>query len=426
MKKLLTKIACSLDVRVVCKYVGHSRFVTAVTLTEPGVAMKSRSLLCLVGLALALTLSACGGSSGGGSSSDEIKLGVILSSTGPYSSIGVSEAEGAKAAAKAINAAGGVDGKKIKLVFEDAQSTPQAAAAAATKLIQNDKVAGLVGPEATALALAVAPIAQAQHIPLVSTSSSFLGALQPKDLPYSFAASPSTAKIFAPMLKYWAQQGITKIGVIGPKGDVFDGINAALKGMPGIEVVGAEQFEPGQADVTASMTKLAGDKPQAIVVAGAAADGAAAQKAWHTLAIDSVIVQIGSNSNQAFIDLAGEDSFTDKTVFAAFPSTVHDSLPADNPSKAAADDFVKVMTAGDSSFDPGSLAVLSWNAVYAFRDAINAASSNDSTKIRDALESTKMTNPLGEWQRSSKDHDGSVSPFVIATHDSSGWKYVTN
>lgn len=389
--------------------------------------MKRRCLLPIAGLALAVTLTACGGSDETASGGDAVvKIGVILSQTGPYSSIGVPEVEGAKAAVETINDAGGVDGKKIKLVFEDAQSTPQAAAAAATKLIQNDKVVGLVGPESTALALAVAPIAQAQQVPVVSTSSSFLGALDSKYLPYSFAASPSTAKIFAPMLKYWKEQGITKIGVIGPKGDVLDGITAALKAMPDVDLVGVEQFEPGQADVTASMTKLAGDHPQAIVVAAAAADGAAVQKAWHTLNVDSVLVQIGSNSNQEFIDLAGADAFTAKTVFAAFPSTVHESLPADDPSKKAADEFVQVMSEHDSHFDPGSLAVLSWNAVYALRDAVAAASSSDPKAIRDALETTKMTNPLGEWQRTAKDHDGSVSPFVIATHDASGWHYVTN
>lgn len=388
--------------------------------------MKRRSLLSVGGLALAVTLTACGGSSGGSSSDDTVRIGVILSETGPYSAIGKPELEGAKAAAAEINAAGGIDGKKLELVFEDAQSTPQAAAAAATKLIQNDGVVGLVGPEATALALAVAPIAQVQEVPMVSTSASFLGALDAKNLPYSFAAAAATSKTFAPLLKYWAEKDITKIGIIGPKGDVFDGISAALKAIPSVELVGAEQFEPGQADVTASMTKLAGDGPEAIVVAGAAADGATAQKAWRTLDVDSEIVQIGSNSNQAFIDLAGEDSFTDKTVFVGFPTTVHDSLPSDDPSKAEADKFVAVMSEKDPNFDPGSLAVLTWNAVYAFRDAIADAGSTDHEDVRDSLESVKMTNPLGEWQRSPEDHDGSANPFIIATHDSAGWHYVTN
>ncbi|MBN9110478.1 MAG: ABC transporter substrate-binding protein [Pseudonocardia sp.] len=393
--------------------------------------MKRFVLLPLAAVAAAtLALTGCsasgGGSSGGGTAAggDTINLGVVLSQTGPFSSIGLPEVQGAKAATEQINASGGVQGKKINLIVEDAKSTPQGAAAAATKLIQNDKVVGLVGPEATALALAVAPIAHERKVPMVSGSASFLQALPAQYLDYSFASAASTAKGFAPLAAYWKGTGLTKVAIIGPKGDVFDGVVAAIKNIPSLTLTGTEQFQPGQADITANVAKIAATGPQAIIVAGATADAATAQRAWKALNVDAQIVQIGSQANEAFIKLAGPESFTERSLFIGFPTTVSSTLPADHPSKKAATEYVELMKRADPNFDPGSIAVLAWNGVMAYRDAITAAGSTDAAALRDALERTEMTNPLGVWTRTPTDHDGSTNPYIVATHDASGWKYL--
>jgi hypothetical protein len=60
----------------------------------------------------------------------------------------------------------------------------------------------------------------------------------------------------------------------------------------------------------------------------------------------------------------------------------------------------------------------------AVRDAVEASGSTDPVALRDALERTEMTNPFGVWKRTPTDHDGSTNPYIIATHDASGWKYV--
>jgi branched-chain amino acid transport system substrate-binding protein len=382
-------------------------------------------------LAAAASLALAGCSTGSSSGAADpsggagtIQIGVIESETGAFSSIGIPEVQGARAAAAQINAAGGILGKKVDLIVEDGQSTPQGAAAAATQLIQDDHVSAIVGPEATALALAVAPIAEASGVPMVSGSASFLAALPSKYLPYSFASAPSTAKAFVPLAAYWRSQGITKIGIFGPAGDVFDGIVAAVKATPGVQVVGTEQFQPGQADVTANLTKLLGSHPQSIVIAGAAADAATAQKAAKTLNTDVRIVNLASQANQAFIDLVGSANLTGNTIFSCAPTTAYNTLPAGNPAKTAATAYVEFMKAKYPGYDPGSLAVLAWNGLYAIDDAMTAAKSTDPAKVRDALVTTKMTNPYGIWQRNATDHDGSQNPFLVCKYDSSGWQYL--
>lgn len=376
--------------------------------------------VCAVGL-----LAGCGGTSESGGADGAVKIGVILSKTGPFSSIGVEELEGVNAAVEQLNKDGGVlGGKKIEVVVEDGQSTAQASAAAATKLIQNDKVVGIIGPEATDLALAAAPIAQTQQVPLVSTSSGFLSALPEKYLEFNFAASPLASKQLELYFAHWKAEGVTKVGIIGPKGELLDGLSGAIKGSGNVDVTGIEEFQPGQADISANLTNLVNSKPESIVVVAAAQDAASVQRTYKSLGLDIELMHLGSQATGAFIKLAGADSFTENTRFSAFPSTVYNTLPEDNPAKEAATAFVDTMAERVDGFDPGTNAVLSWTAVYTLAEAVDAAGDADPVKVRDALESIKFTTPMGVWQRSASDHDGSENPFVLATRNADGWAYV--
>jgi branched-chain amino acid transport system substrate-binding protein len=70
-----------------------------------------------------------------------------------------------------INNAGGVLGKKIKLLVEDDQSKPEEAGTVVTKLINQNHVVAVLGQVASSHSLAAAPICQANHVPMVSPSS---------------------------------------------------------------------------------------------------------------------------------------------------------------------------------------------------------------------------------------------------------------
>ena len=78
---------------------------------------------------------------------------------------------GVELAIEQINAAGGVLGKKIRVVVEDDQGKPEEAQTVVTKLINSDKVAVIIGEVASSRTLAAAPVAQQNKIPLVTPSS---------------------------------------------------------------------------------------------------------------------------------------------------------------------------------------------------------------------------------------------------------------
>src|SRR6266581_9615708 len=77
---------------------------------------------------------------------DPIKIGYLPALTGPSSSTGVGINRGTELAVNEINAAGGIDGRKIELIVRDTQSDPTKAVNAVAELTQRQKVAIIWGP----------------------------------------------------------------------------------------------------------------------------------------------------------------------------------------------------------------------------------------------------------------------------------------
>jgi branched-chain amino acid transport system substrate-binding protein len=102
---------------------------------------------------------------------NEIKIGHFASMTGSEATFGISTDEGIRLAFDEINAAGGIKGKKIKLITMDNQGKAEEAAAVVTRLIEQEKVVAIMGEVASSRSLAAAPIAQAKKIPMISPSS---------------------------------------------------------------------------------------------------------------------------------------------------------------------------------------------------------------------------------------------------------------
>src|SRR3954465_8047719 len=134
---------------------------------------------------------------------EPIKIGVRQPLTGPCAASGNYVTQGAKMAEEAINASGGVLGRKIQLVIEDNKSNPTETVATAEKLISKDKVPVLMGAWSSTLTLAVMPKLMEYEVPMVVETSSS-GKITTSGNPYIFRISPTSemeAKAFAPMVK---------------------------------------------------------------------------------------------------------------------------------------------------------------------------------------------------------------------------------
>ncbi len=97
--------------------------------------------------------------------SSPIRIGAILSQTGPLSGISIAELKGVELAVEEINAAGGINGRKIELVNRDSASEPVKAVSTAKELAFSEKVVAVIGPGTTAEGLAATPVLAAAGIP---------------------------------------------------------------------------------------------------------------------------------------------------------------------------------------------------------------------------------------------------------------------
>ena len=102
---------------------------------------------------------------------EEIMIGEYASLTGGSASFGQSSHKGTALAIDEINAAGGVLGKKLKLVTEDDQSQAGQPATIVRKLISQDKAVAILGEVASSKSLEAAPICQQNKIPMISPAS---------------------------------------------------------------------------------------------------------------------------------------------------------------------------------------------------------------------------------------------------------------
>jgi branched-chain amino acid transport system substrate-binding protein len=108
----------------------------------------------------------------GASAADTVKVGIVLPLTGPQAKFGEIEKKSFDLALEEINAAGGINGKKLELVMEDDTGRPDVGRSVVEKLITKDKVVMLGGGYSSSVTYAVAGVCQQNQMPfLVNTGS---------------------------------------------------------------------------------------------------------------------------------------------------------------------------------------------------------------------------------------------------------------
>jgi len=189
---------------------------------------------------------------------DTIKIGVTQPLTGAFAASGNYVADGAKIAEAAVNASGGVLGRKIQLIIEDNKSNPTETVATAEKLIAKDKVPVLIGAWSSTLTLAVMPKLMEYEVPMVVETSSS-GKITTSGNPYIFRISPTSemeAKAFAGMVKKF---GIKKADFLATNNDFGLGasqeFSQMLKGQ-GVQVGVVETMDPKATDFSAQLAKI--------------------------------------------------------------------------------------------------------------------------------------------------------------------------
>lgn len=270
-------------------------------------------LICL-GLGLAC-LSGCG--KGGDST---IKIGLIAELTGDIPAVGASCKNAAEMAVKEINDAGGIDvgGKKYKvqLFIEDSASKPDQAASAAQKLITQQEVLAIIGPNSTSNALPASEIAESSKVVLISPWST-----NPKTTLDSKTGAPKQYAFRACFIDPFQGRVVAKFAMDSMKAKkaavLYDVASDYNKGIAeffkktfeeqGGKIVAFETYTTNDKDFSAQLTKIKNASPDIIFLPNYYNEVPLQVQQAHRLGIKTVFIGSDSWGSQDLTKLCGKD-----------------------------------------------------------------------------------------------------------------------
>jgi branched-chain amino acid transport system substrate-binding protein len=362
---------------------------------------------------------------GAGEARAQVRLGAVLSVTGPASFLGDPEKKTLEMYVDDINAKGGVNGQKLQLVVYDDGADANAARTFATRLVEEDKVVAMVGGTTTGATLAMIPVFEEAQIPLISLA----GAIQIVEPVRKWVfKTPHTdkmacQKIFADL----KQRNLTTIALISGTdafGKSMRDQCVAVAPQDGISIAHEESYGPRDSDMTPQLTNIKG-KPgvQAVVNPGFGQGPAIVTRNYRQLGITLPLYQSHGVASKQFIDLAGPAA--DGVRLPAAALLVAEKLPGNDPQKPVVVSYTDnyqqktgqpVSTFGGHAYD----------GLMVFVEAAKRAGSFEQAKVRDEIEKTKnFIGTGGIVNMSPNDHLGlDLSAFRMLEIKGGDWTLV--
>ena len=352
---------------------------------------------------------------------EPIRIGSFLSVTGPASFLGDPELKTLELYVERINAAGGVNGRKLQLTAYDDAGDAEKARTFAKRLIEQDKVDLIVGGSTTGTTMAAVPLVEQAGVPFVSLAGAVVIVEPVKKWVFKTPHTDRMAcdKIFVDM----KARGVTKAALISGSGGFDKSMRAeCLKVAPnhGVAIVADETYGATDTDMTAQLTKIRGSDAQAVLNAGFGQGPAIVTRNYRQVGITLPLYQSHGVASKDYIKLSGDAANGVRLPAAAL--LVADLLDAGDVQKPVVTAYrdayegrykSDVSTFGGHAYDGLMLAV----------GAIKAAGGTDRAKVRDALEATKgYVGTGGVVNMSATDHMGlDLSAFRMLEVKNGTW-----
>jgi branched-chain amino acid transport system substrate-binding protein len=341
--------------------------------------MLSRRLFTLGASALVVSALACGGCQ---KKSDDITVGAYLSMSGPDSTFGTDTRQGIELAVEEVNAAGGVKGKKVRVLYEDDKSTTAEASQKVRQLIDRDKVVAILGEVASSRSLAGGLIANTSHVPMVTPSSTAVEVTQGRDWVFRTCfTDDQQGEVAARFVKNHLKK--TKVGVFYAAQDTYSsGLARSFRDefkKLGGEVVIDKGYQKGETNFRTYLQELKAANPEMIFVPN----------------YYNEMVLIARQAKEAGIpgsEFMGGDGWDSSNLVegagaelegAYFTNHYAPDVPWPNSKK-----FLDAYRAKNKG-DPSSLAAQGYDAARLLFDAIGRAPEVTPDAIRKALADTK-------------------------------------
>lgn len=352
-----------------------------------------------------------------------VRIGALFAVTGPASFLGEPERNTAEMVAEELNRRGGINGQRIELIVYDTQGDATRAVQAANRLIKEDRVSAIIGPSTTGATMAVIPIVERAHIPLISCAAGIKITEPVKKWVFKTAQNDSLA--VAKIYEHLRKQKISRVAIM----TVSDSFGASgreqLKAQAashGIRIVADDTYGPKDTDMTAQLTRIRGENAQALICWGTNPGPAVIARNARQLGLKIPIYMSHGVSSKKFIELAG--GAANGIILPSGRVLVANLLPRSDRQKASLLAFVKDYERHFHA-EGDHFGGHAWDAMNLLKVAI-ARGGDSPTVIRDQLEKIRNFAGIGGiFSYSPQDHSGlSKDAFVLVQIRKQKWVLV--
>ncbi len=348
--------------------------------------------------------------SGSGSCWAQIKIGVVVSATGPAASLGIPEQNTFALMPKEIG------GKKVEYIVLDDASDTTTAVKNTRKLISEEKVDLIIGSTVTPNSLAMINVMAEAETPLISMSAA-AAIVEPMDAKryWIFKTPQSDSLMASAVVEHMAANKVKTVAIIAltdSYGQNWSTQASRLFAQKGIKVLASESYQPTDSSVTGQILRIVGAKPDAVLIASRGTPAVMPQKSLKERGYKGTIYQTHGVANSDFLRLGGKD--LEGTLLPAGPLLVAEQLPEANPVKKTALRFKRVY---EQKYGAGSVSAFgghAWDSGLMLEAAVPEAlkKAQPGTKqfrkaLRDALENVNgLVLTHGVMTMSKTDHSG--------------------
>ncbi len=367
--------------------------VSLLKLRRRSFRMLSRMWLAITPLIIAATSIACVIRD---STRNELRIGAIFSLSGDKAAYGESAKNGLELAVSEINAAGGIQGKRLTILYEDGRGSAKDAVSAFEKLSTLDKVPVVIGPLTSSEVLAIAPIAEKRRVvvlspgassPAISTAGDYIFRNVPSDV-FEGSAMAEVAR---------TKLGLTKVAVIYVNNEYGNGVLNVFRdkfSRIGGAIVATQGYSDGAHDFRTQIVELKAKNPDAVYLLGYKELGLIVRQITE-LGLRTKLLSTALFEDPEVIKSAGVGA-----EGLVFTSIAFDPNAANDRAKAFVEAYV-----GRYRAQPDSFAAVSYDAGRIMAAAMSSADAS-APQIKDVLYRTK--NYPGLLGETSFDENGDV------------------
>ncbi len=339
----------------------------------------------------------------------QVKVGLMVSATGPTSAIGIPQKNTGDLLPRKIGDA------TIEYIQLDDGGDTTRAVQNVKKLVLENNIDALIGPSTTPNAFAILDVIAEAKVPMLATvgTSSIVEPLDAKKR-WVFKTTQNDDLIAGALLKHMVKNGVKTIGFIGfndPYGENWYKVFSAMAEKSGITIVANERYARTDQSVTGQVLKLMATKPDAVLIAAVGGPAVLPQATLFDQGYKGRVYQTHAVATEDFIKLGREK--VEGTVLAAGPMLVIDEIPDANPTRKVA---LAYIAAYEKQFGsrPATFGANTWDGGLLLERALPAAlkAGKPGTEafrsaLRDALEKERdVVGTQGVFNMSATNHNG--------------------